>query len=420
MGSVSRVFKKVKKAVKRPISKITKGIAKGIAKVGKSVMRGVAKLNKKLGPLGTIALSMAMPYALSGLSAGFTNMAATQGTGVFNTFVRSVGQMGVNIGKGYNAISGQISKGFSNITSRITKGFSEMGKGNNIFSKISNGVKNLYQKAKTNFGNTFGKKASAGQVEVFGQGYGPDGPMFMDVTKAAEGIKSGAIKSYELGTQTAGSKSGFFTKQLTKAQLDSQNLISKTINDAYADTLGGYSDNAMRFFTDVKKQAIAEGTYVNDFQVGELLKSNGLNQNVGYKNIVADMGDEGTRFLQSDFDITKSKNYKYVGSPSGSGGYKFTGEEMFKTPKGTSTITKKLKDVALSKADSLLGNYRDLEPIEPYTYVGNQDMTNNTTIANYGGTDIEGSQGGDLIAAVYGIDNANAVKNYYKKMNLIV
>lgn len=420
MGSVSRVFKKVKKAVKRPISKITKGIAKGIAKVGKSVMRGVAKLNKKLGPLGTIALSMAMPYALSGLSAGFTNMAATQGTGVFNTFVRSVGQMGVNIGKGYNAISGQISKGFSNITSRITKGFSEMGKGNNIFSKISNGVKKLYNSAKTNFGNTFGKKASAGQVEVFGQGYGPDGPMFMDVTKAAEGIKSGAIKSYELGTQTAGSKSGFFTKQLTKAQLDSQNLISKTINDAYADTLGGYSDNAMRFFTDVKKQAIAEGTYVNDFQVGELLKSNGLNQNVGYKNIVADMGDEGTRFLQSDFDITKSKNYKYVGSPSGSGGYKFTGEEMFKTPKGTSTITKKLKDVALSKADSLLGNYRDLEPIEPYTYVGNQDMTNNTTIANYGGTDIEGSQGGDLIAAVYGIDNANAVKNYYKKMNLIV
>ena len=93
---------------------------------------------------------------------------------------------------------------------------------------------------------------------------------------------------------------------------------------------------------------------------------------------------------------------------------------MFKTPKGTSTITKKLKDVALSKADSLLGNYRNLEPIEPYTYVGNQDMTNNTTIANYGGTDIEGSQGGDLIAAVYGIDNANAVKNYYKKMNLIV
>ena len=169
MGSVRKVFKKVTKAVKKPVSKITKGIAKGIAKVGKAVIRGVAKINKKLGPLGTIALSMAMPYALSGLSAGFTNMAATQGTGVFNTFVRSIGQMGVNIGKGFNAISGQISKGMSNITNRITKSFSNIGKGNNIFSRISNGVKNLYTKAKTNFGNTFGKKATAGKVEVFGQ-----------------------------------------------------------------------------------------------------------------------------------------------------------------------------------------------------------------------------------------------------------
>ena len=65
MGSVRKVFKKVTKAVKKPVSKITKGIAKGIAKVGKAVIRGVAKINKKLGPLGTIALSMAMPYALS-------------------------------------------------------------------------------------------------------------------------------------------------------------------------------------------------------------------------------------------------------------------------------------------------------------------------------------------------------------------
>ena len=74
MGSVRKVFKKVTKAVKKPVSKITKGIAKGIAKVGKAVIRGVAKINKKLGPLGTIALSMAMPYALSGLISGFSAM----------------------------------------------------------------------------------------------------------------------------------------------------------------------------------------------------------------------------------------------------------------------------------------------------------------------------------------------------------
>ena len=417
MGSVRKVFKKVTRAVKKPVSKITKGIAKGIAKVGKAVIRGVAKINKKLGPLGTIALSMAMPYALSGLSAGFTNMAATQGTGVFNTFVRSIGQMGVNIGKGFNAISGQISKGFSNITGRITKSFSNIGKGNNIFSRISNGVKNLYTKAKTNFGNTFGKKASAGKVEVFSGT--ADGPMLMDVTKAAEGLKSGAIKSYQLGEQTAASKSGWFTKSLTESQLQAQDLVTKTINDSYADTLSGYSENAMRFFSDVKKQAIAEGTYINDYQVGELLKNNGLNQNVAYKGMSTDF-DKGTRFLESNFDIANSKNYKLSGPP-GSNSYKFTGEEMFKTPNGTSTISKRLKESTYKAADSLLsGNYKKLDELpEPYMIAANQDMTMETSTTGTGGTNIEGSGGGTLIANAYGNEVANDYINYYKKMNIL-
>jgi hypothetical protein len=412
MGSVRKVFKKVTKAVKKPVSKITKGIAKGIAKVGKAVIRGVAKINKKLGPLGTIALSMAMPYALSGLSAGFTNMAATQGTGVFNTFVRSIGQMGVNIGKGFNAISGQISKGMSNITTRISKSFSNIGKGNNIFSRISNGVKNLYNNAKTSFGNTFGKKASAGKVEVFSPG---EGPMLLDVDQAAKSLRAGTIQASDLGTQTAASKSGWFTKSLTESQLQNQKLITDTINKSYADTLSGYSKDAMRFFSDVKKQAIAEGTYINDYQVGELLKNNGLNQNVAYKGITTDF-DEGTRFLESNFDIANSKNYKVLGDGKG---YEFTGNDMFKTPKGTSTITKKLKDVALSKADSLLGNYKKLDEIEPYVFPGYQEMTMETSMTGTGGTNIEGSGGGTLIANAYGNEVANDYMNYYKKMNIL-
>jgi len=413
MGSVRKVFKKVTKAVKKPVSKITKGIAKGIAKVGKAVIRGVAKINKKLGPLGTIALSMAMPYALSGLSAGFTNMAATQGTGVFNTFVRSIGQMGVNVGKGFNAISGQISKGMSNITGRITKSFSNIGKGNNIFSRISNGVKNLYTKAKTNFGNTFGKKATAGKVEVFGQ----DGVALMDVEKASDALIRGTIDSSQLGTQTAGSQGGWFTKSLTSSQKSAQDLVTKTINDSYADTLGGYSKDAMRFFSDVKKQAIAEGTYVNDYQVGELLKNNGLNQNVAYKGMVTDF-DEGTRFLESNFDIANSKNYKVLGDGKG---YEFTGNEMFKTPNGTSTISKRLKESTYKAADSLLsGNYKKLDEVPaPYMIAANQDMTMDTSLTGYQGTNIEGSAGGQLIANSFGNETANDYMNYYKKMNIL-
>ena len=42
-------------------------------------------------------------------------------------------------------------------------------------------VQKFIQQCKTSFGNTFGKKATAGKVEVFSG----EGPMLMDVTKAA-------------------------------------------------------------------------------------------------------------------------------------------------------------------------------------------------------------------------------------------
>ena len=102
-------FKKVKRKVTKPISKVFKGVAKGIAKVGKSVMRGVAKLNKKLGPLGMIAMSIAMPYALGGLSnlVGHGGMAAGQASGWMgsqNAFLRAVGTVGNQIRTGYQSI----------------------------------------------------------------------------------------------------------------------------------------------------------------------------------------------------------------------------------------------------------------------------------------------------------------------------
>ena len=96
MGSVAKVVKKVTKSIKRPISKIVKGVARGIAKVGKSVLRGVGKLQAKLGPLGSIALAIAMPYAMSGLSAGTTGLMNSQ-----NVFLRSIGNVGNAIRTGY-------------------------------------------------------------------------------------------------------------------------------------------------------------------------------------------------------------------------------------------------------------------------------------------------------------------------------
>ena len=417
MGSVSKVFKKVTKAAKKPLSKITKGIAKGIVKVGKAVMRGVATVNKKLGPLGTIALSMAMPWALQGIGTGFAKMAATQATGPWTGFIKSIGQMGMEVGKGYRFATGKISTGFTKITSKISQSFSQIGKGNNIFAKISNGAKNLYNSAKTNFSNTFGKTGSAGKVEVFSGT--ADGPMWMDIEKASEGIIKGTIESSQLGSTTAGTNSGWFTKSLTSGQRSAQELVSNTINDAYKSTLEGYSESAFKFFNDVKKQSIAEGTYLNDFEIGQIVKDGGVKESIGYNTVTADGVSD--RYLKTDFDITKSNDYKY--SPVHNE-YHFTGENTFNTggKSKVSTISKKVKVAAADSAknwlkDSLLTSNKSdfIEPI----YAMNKDMTMETTSSGYEGTNIKGTEGGSLFAAVYGSEALNTIKNQTEKMNIL-
>jgi len=47
MGFFSNIFKKIKKAIKRPLSKIFKGVGKGIAKVAKNVWKGIKGLGSK-------------------------------------------------------------------------------------------------------------------------------------------------------------------------------------------------------------------------------------------------------------------------------------------------------------------------------------------------------------------------------------
>ena len=77
---MGKIFKRAKKAVKRVFKGVTKAakkIGKGIAKVGRSIWDGVkqiggkafelyGKLSNKLGPIGMIGLSMAMPYLMPG------------------------------------------------------------------------------------------------------------------------------------------------------------------------------------------------------------------------------------------------------------------------------------------------------------------------------------------------------------------
>ena len=147
MGSIFKRIKKTFKKVTKPLSKMTKGIARGIAKVGKAVMRGVSKISKKFGPLGMIAMAVAMPYALGGLSSMIGTAGSTTGwMNSTNVFLKSIGNVGNAIRTGYQGVTGFVKAGVKGITRSITEGFSNMGKGNNLWSKVSNGAKNLFKR----------------------------------------------------------------------------------------------------------------------------------------------------------------------------------------------------------------------------------------------------------------------------------
>ena len=100
MGGVVRKAKKIVKKVTKPITKIVKKTVKKVKKIGKAVMKGVSKISNKLGPVGMIALSIAMPYALAGLSSMTTAAMSSS-----NVFLKAVGTVGNQIRLGYQAFN---------------------------------------------------------------------------------------------------------------------------------------------------------------------------------------------------------------------------------------------------------------------------------------------------------------------------
>ena len=414
MGSVSRVFKKVKRAVTKPISKAFKGVVKGIMKVGKATMRGVAKLNQKLGPLGSIAMAIAMPYALSGLSSLTTT--AMNST---NTFLKSIGTIGNQIRTGYQAFNAGISKGFSTITKSISKGFQKFAPQGvkNMFSNISTGAKNLYNSAKATMKKYTPKPFTAkeGTVEFFGAA--DPGVGTMTSSEAAAAIQKGTLSASELGTQTLTKPSGWFTKT-NVVGVESDKIITDTINNAYQNRLKGFGKNATTMFNDIKTRAIELNTYVNDEQIGSFVENN-IGTKQYSKEVLSYSGDmdySGTGTGKYDIkteiaDLSKTGDY----IDNGQGGYRFTGDKTFaKDPTVKKFDTKKL---ASTISKSLLKPSAP-ETIKPY-YMGNQDMTMQTGLTGYTGTDIQGSGGGSLLKGVFSDEEQQRIMTYYKNMNLI-
>ena len=184
MGKVFKAVKKTVKKVTKPFTKIVKKTVKKVKKIGKAVMKGVSKISNKLGPVGMIALSIAMPYALAGLSSMTTAAMSSS-----NVFLRAVGTVGNQIRLGYQAFNTGMSIAKKSITDVIGKTFQKFAPkgGTNIFSRISDGAKRLYTAAKEKLKSVSPKfgKAKEGMSEVFGTGYSTDGPMLMSNTDLA-------------------------------------------------------------------------------------------------------------------------------------------------------------------------------------------------------------------------------------------
>ncbi len=431
MGGVVKKAKKIVKKVTKPFSKIVKRAARKVKKIGKAVMKGVSKVSAKLGPVGMIALSIAMPYALGGLSSLVGTAGGT--TGLMNSsnlFLKSIGTIGNSIRTGYQAFNTFASTAKQGISNTISKAFSKLApKGTgNIFSKISQGAKNLYNAGKNKLKSVMPKPftAAEGTVQVGDMGYGFGETTSMTSSQAVKALDLGQISGDQLSKQTLSGKGGWFTKT-NSSGITSDRLVTETINDAYKARLDGFGSNAKRMFNDIKSKAMEMDTYLNDEQIGSFVESNKAartytNEIMEYAGDMDYYGSGTGKFqLKTEIpDLAQTGDYT-LGTARDrlEGTYNFTGGETFGKQEATQGFFSKNKSKLASLTKSLLKPSEGVPVAEAPLTVPEAPLQATNFNAMYTGTDQAGSSGGQLVAAVYGDVAANNIKNYYKNMNLL-
>ena len=429
MGWGSFIKRTIKKVTK-PVTKVFKGVAKGISRVGKSVMRGVSRISKKLGPLGMIAMSVAMPYALGGLSsmvgtAGLGPLGMHPGTGLMSskfTFLKAVGNIGNQIRNGYRIASGalgnaktfvgkNIGKIGNTITNTIRKTFTKFsnpsGKGN-WFTKISEGAKNLFNSAKS----VVTGQPTSGSVDVLGAR-----PNIHGEGQIFGSMKSAQAESLIKSAQAAGKDIPVLRGQSVFGSA-SDDFITKTINKASENTVKLLDKDALKHYNNVKDGMITNGSYTNNQAVlDEVFNSAGTQ-----RNFATDFSKTPDSI---SFDFSKSKDYsmRQVGG-GGQGTYEFTGGETFDTPVGkvnkyTDKIIKKTKSAIYNTAkDYLFKPKQPYEEFDPATFVPTSGATSNDGyLPALSSTNVKGSSGSDDYAKVFGTEAWQKLKNYHKQMN---
>lgn len=128
MGFLSKIGRGLKKAFKS----VFKGIKKVVKPIGKALKKGLGKIGKvfgKLGPLGTLALSLMLP-GLGALWTQFGGWASTLG-GPLGTIMKGIATAGNTIGNVYSSVTGMISDTVGKIAGN-TIGKIPVGGGKNL------------------------------------------------------------------------------------------------------------------------------------------------------------------------------------------------------------------------------------------------------------------------------------------------
>jgi hypothetical protein len=316
---------------------------------------------------------------------------------------------------GKSWLSGKMS-GISKNIGKVFENFAPKGEGN-IFSRISQGAKNLYTSAKNTVKKYMPKpiKGAEGTVNIY-DSIDP-GVIQMSSTDAAAALTKGTINVGQLGEQTLSSKGGWFTR-VNSAGVKADKLITETINDAYKIRLDGLGSNAKRMFDDVKAYSMKMDTYVSDEQIGNYITSNTASNTTAYPTFDSNMDFAQQTGYKLKTDITDlSKTGDYI--DNGQGGYRFTGQNTFKAEAvKPSTLKKTASSIFKDTAKSLLKPTNDLPMAYDFAMASDGGVTNDVS-TSYDGTNIIQADGGSLFAKVYGQTEAEYIGKSVKNMNIL-
>ena len=403
MGSI---FKKIKRIVKKnPLTKIFKRVGKGIANVGKKTWQGIkriggkvmatyGKISQKLGPIGMIGLSMAMPYLLGGFSGAAGGLWTNFGTGMKtlqasqNPFFKAMGYAGKGMYNTANFVGGTT----RGISQTISKTFGQFAQGN-----VSQGFANLYQ----------------GTTEVLSGKAGMGTMKYIDssMLSKAVGVPGKHMTGVKLATQNLG----------TLVQTGGVNLGNVNIGNKFAYEVINKSMLKNKAFTKLSGDSLKyHNTLVNkvgldDQTAFQYISNNGYDPATGILDKTASM-DFGQSSINPNEFIWKGTNIDktvdaYKLQTGGGFHYKTKKDgDVFATEESMLSKKKSWKDAAAAVGKNIFSNDQEEVPV----YAPNAYAKLNSVHPNYGGTDITGAADAGFIST--DMQKWYALMN--KKMNI--